>query len=271
MLKAHAWTKWDEIPALDDNSTPLGKAMRRTHLRVQVWELSSQKLIVVAFGGTKNWKDFLADFRWRLRLFRIPTLDQYEVMFEEFVPIFADTLITRLGKLGDSTNSRPYRILATGHSLGGGLAQGFAYAYNAHRKTLDHKIPPVRTVIAFNTSPVSGKRDIQHWRSVASDIIVQRIYHRGEILAILRAIFNILIRPQKDNASFVDIRYATHWTWKTMLPVVGWVSAHFMRKLAETMVENAGARGFAFADPECLFPGPNVDEVHAARETLSDF
>jgi len=228
-LGNHGWTAWPEIPALGDQSA-LGKLMTKAHLRAQVWENPSRKQIIVAFGGTNGIVDLEADMRWVEMPFGIPQ-DQYTVLFEEFVPAFRQIFEAKK-QAQDGAWMSSASIVATGHSLGGGLAQGFAYA-------ISYAGVKVTDVVTFDPSPVSGKRQVSNWQDVAPGIKIQRIYHRGELLAILRAGFNSVLPPKASNAVFTDIRYASEWGMSTPLTVVGAVRSHFLRHLACTMAKSA--------------------------------
>lgn len=228
-LGNQGWRVWPEIPLLGDQST-LGRAMMKVHLRAQVWENRSRNQIIVAFGGTNGIVDLEADMRWLEMPFGIPK-DQYTVLFNDFVPAFRSVFEARKSSQQGAWMSSA-NIVATGHSLGGGLAQGFAYASSkAGVKVTD--------VVVFDPSPVSGKLQVDDWQSVAPSIKIQRIYHRGEILAILRAGFNSALPPKAGNAVFTDIRYASEWKLSTPLTVAGTVRSHFMRHLACTMAKDA--------------------------------
>jgi len=226
-----AWVMWEEIPALGDLSCQLGRDMTRAHLRVQVWESKQQDKIMVAFGGTHNAADFKADFRWAEEFFIHPN-DQYSVLFCEFTAAFIAAYKKRQNA---RHGSQAPQIIATGHSLGGGLAQGFAYAI----ELAEDADVRVTDVIAFDPSPVTGGRELPGWRHIAKSVHIQRVYNRGEILAILRGVFNATMPPRPNSAQFTDIRFAADWRWEQPLSVLGTVRAHLLRPLACTMLEQA--------------------------------
>ena len=104
----------------------------------------------------------------------------YRDVVRTFAPAFIDECVNRLGgRTGPSI-----KLVSTGHSLGGGLAQQFAYAH-----CVDARVPRVSKVYAFDPSPVTGffsvKRAVRNINR--KHLRIDRIYERGEILAIVRS------------------------------------------------------------------------------------
>jgi hypothetical protein len=116
------------------------------------------------------------------------------------------------------------------HSLGGGLAQQFAYAH-----CLDDRVPRVADVYAFDPSPVTGFFSVK--RSVRNvnrqGLKIDRIYERGEILAIVRSTIGVLWRPSKTAPEIRGRRYFLLFAWN---PIVG----HSMVRMAVRMDAAAG-------------------------------
>jgi hypothetical protein len=79
--------------------------------------------------------------------------------------------------------SKPPRIVSTGHSLGGGMAQFVALATRSGG-------PQIAKVFAFDPSPVTGAHllDKQLREGNAKGLTVDRIYESGEILSYARGI-----------------------------------------------------------------------------------
>lgn len=227
-LASQGWELWEELPLLRQPDSPgsLGRTMREAHLRAEVWASRRQGQVIVAFGGTvpaylEDWK---ANFRWLLS--PLGARDAYDVLSEGFVPAFAAAWQARAAR-PEGAWLKDAQLVGAGHSLGGGLAQRFAYTVNVRGQ-----LPRVREVYAFNPSPVSGKRGIDGWREALDGLTIHRIYNRGEILASLRAIFRVNEDPTpQDGRTWIDIRYHDNWSWKTLLPA-GWVQAHGMWHLA---------------------------------------
>ena len=190
-LASRNWRRWPDFPpaALADRAANL-------HLRVQVWERESPAAVAVTFGGTLfyNWRDWQANLRWF-----IPT---HEDQYTEIVERVGPAVVEELGRRGNGSR-RQATIYSTGHSLGGGLAQQFAYAL---------PLAAARTVTAayvFDPSPVTG------FHSVAEEIRdrnrtglkIHRIYERGEILAALRLGIGLFYPPSRTAPEITNIRY----------------------------------------------------------------
>jgi hypothetical protein len=198
------WDRWTEIPSDD-----LRKDAKRKGLYFDVYEsrsTSEPKRIVVAFRGTEftSWKDWLTNIRWlRFTRFLPGYQDQYTVVAKDLVVEFARQVIAR------GLNRDDVKIITTGHSLGGGLAQQFAYALNAPDDT-EATIQPVSYVYAFHPSPVTG------WFSVpkeirdrnAKDLRIDRIFEHGEILAYLRLLLSQFYPPSATAPAIREIRFS---------------------------------------------------------------
>ncbi len=138
----------------------------------QLWIRSvnnSCREAVVVFRGTvaSSLDDWIANFHWFHRL--TPIDDYYDQ---------ARGNIATVVKIAKQQGCGG-RIVAVGHSLGGGLAQHVAYAH-----------PKIRTVYAFDPSFVIGSTDFNllglpiHRDGAKFDYV----YEHGEILAFLRFI-----------------------------------------------------------------------------------
>ncbi|WP_084679901.1 lipase family protein [Curvibacter lanceolatus] len=236
-LSQRGWVQWTEIPSLrprlDEQYSDTAKKMRDVHLRAEVWSNEAAQQVVVAFGGTagKNLDDWKANFRWIMIHFE--HRDAYTVLTENFIPVFVEAYKERCtlpgwAWLSDAT------VIAAGHSLGGGLAQRFAYSLEE-----SNEIPIVREVYAFDSSPVSGKRSSPNFPKQAAGLTIYRVYKRGEVLASLRALIRLANPGDKRNQGqkWIEIRYADNWSLRTALPL-GSVRAHRMYDLAKFMARN---------------------------------
>jgi hypothetical protein len=246
LLEKRGWYQWGRMPTLKPREGEAypeqARKMREHHLRAEVWSNAQTKQVVVAFGGTAatSWDDFMANGRWLFGFFHHE--DEYSILTSTFRPTFV-TEYRRLEADPDWAWLKEATVIATGHSLGGGLAQRFAYSLDR-----DSGIPVVKAVYAFDPSPVSGKRDTEKYREQAQGLVIYRIYNRGEALAGLR-IFERLTNPQhrrNQGQEWIDIRYLAGWSWRTLLPS-GSVHAHGMRNLARFMIRNLPAADH----PEC--------------------
>lgn len=235
LLPAQGWTLWDELPLLRQTDAPgsAGEQLRRVHLRAEVWANAREHKVVVAFGGTAGTSldDWQANLRWLLAPLHLR--DQFVVLSDTFLPAFVEAYRQRSAAPGGGW-LKSAQVVSTGHSLGAGLAQRFAYALNA-----GSGVPRVREVYAFDPSPVSGKRGVEGWEAAADGLTIYRVYNRGEILASLRSILAFVEDPpQAQGQRWIDIRYKSQWSWRTLLPD-GWVHAHGLFDLACVMKQAA--------------------------------
>jgi hypothetical protein len=191
-------------PHLDDDSRLLQK-LRDAHLRVQVWVNTSKNAVAVTFGGTVvgNEKDWRSNLRWFIHFRK----DEYTETVQLFSPAFAEEFVNSIrGKMPDPESVSLY---STGHSLGGGLAQQFAYSL-----PLCPNVPRVTKVYAFDPSPVTGYFSVNSKvrRANKTGLLIDRIYERGEILAYVRSITNFVHAPSAKNAEIRQIRYNLFFT-----------------------------------------------------------
>lgn len=227
LLESRGWELWEELPRVGRKSqvnSELERRLQNAHLRAEVWSNQAENTVIVAFGGTASLRDFSSNARWLL-----PSTDKdaYGILTNAYVPAFVASYEARAREENGSW-LRNARIVSTGHSLGGGLAQRFAYSV---KPTID--MPGIREVYGFDPSPVSGKRDVPDFRSRANGLTIYRIYNRGEILATVRSILQWAnpANARNDGQTWIDIRYADGWGARTLLPS-GWIRAHGMRQLA---------------------------------------
>jgi Lipase (class 3) len=202
-LLAHGWRVWPGFPSGD-----LLEQIQKYHLRVEVWTRQDPPSVAVAFGGTvlNNNNDWAANFRWFMPKWLLAGHpDEYSELVQYFAPAFVTEYKAMLASNDPGWEFlKSAKIYSTGHSLGGGLAQQFAYAL-----PIDAPIP-VTQVFAFDPSPVTG------FYSVPEDIrdknkqglLIDRVYERGEILAIVRSLTSLLVAPSASNPSIRGVRYA---------------------------------------------------------------
>jgi len=229
-LTERGWVRWAELPSLKfragESYEEAAHAMRDVHLRPEVWSNAASRQVVVAFGGTaaSSWDDWKSNLRWVLFF---ASKDEYTVLTDAFLPAFVQEYQRRETD-AEWSWLKDARVISTGHSLGGGLAQRFAYPLQAKSK-----IPTVKEGYAFDPSPVSGKRSSPDFNEQAQGLTIYRIYNRGEILASLRSVvrFGNPGNRRNQGQTWIDIRYRDNWTWKTLLPT-GSVNAQGMYDLA---------------------------------------
>ena len=212
-LTAAGWMLWKTFPA-----DGLRKQIQDSHLRVQVWERDEPPAIAVTFGGTVFNND--ADWRANLRWFLPGQRDEYTDVVQTFAPAF-DLELKRRSQGMDAVRLSKLVLYSTGHSLGGGLAQQFAYSV-----PLDC-VKRVKQVYAFDPSPVTGFFSVT--RKLRDEnkkgLLVDRIYERGEILALLRSLMSLLYKPSAINAAIRGVRYNLFRAWNP-------IAAHSIVELA---------------------------------------
>lgn len=156
----------------------------------EVWVNDNDKIISIVFRGTdfNEYEDWAANLRWITR--PIPLLwDQYEQV-EDLISPLLDYIQNRWGN--------EYKVITTGHSLGGGLAQQAAYA----DKRVDQ-------VIAFDPSIVTGFYSIPApiRNESKQGLTIYRVYEHGEILAYLRLLMKGVFPVALDNPDIIEVRY----------------------------------------------------------------
>jgi hypothetical protein len=222
VLNAAGWSRWTGFPGGD-----LGADLKQAHLRAEVWYNRKQNILAVTFGGTvfNSGSDWRSNLRWFVPGDRN---DEYTVLVRRFIPAFRDKF-NELKARPEYESLSSATLVSTGHSLGGGLAQQFAYAL-----VVDHSLPRVSRVYAFDPSPVTGfysvDRDVLDGNIKALQI--ERIYERGEVLASLRSALSI-VYPLSDNKPVIsEVRY--NLTGGTP------VSQHSIAALARGLTKAAG-------------------------------
>ena len=232
-LQRRGWSMWPDF-----GGTQLHKQIQNVHLRAEVWWNLQEKKVAVAFGGTvfTNIKDWKANLRW----FVPHHDDEYTVIVRTFGRAFEEEYGKKVREAGWSQSDR-IRLFSTGHSLGGGLAQEFAYSL-----PLGGAVPRVGKVYAIDPSPVTGfysvKKSIRDVNIQHLDI--DRIFERGEILAFLRSIVSLFVPPRGNAPTIRQIRYNLFPTWN---PITGHSIAEFTCKLHEQLSKSLN--GTTLASP----------------------
>jgi hypothetical protein len=197
LLSSMGWSMWTNFPKAD-----LQARMDAVHLRAEVWSNQSKGILVVAFGGTvfSSWKDWKSNLHW----FNPFQHDEYSLIVDEFGPQFAEAF-SEGKKEADWKFLQNASLYSTGHSLGGGLAEEFAYSLTAAFPG----VPRVTAVYAFDPSPVTGFLSVKRTtrKENKKDLKIDRIYERGEVLAILRSITSAIHRPRAVNPEVRQLRY----------------------------------------------------------------
>ena len=226
ILQQLGWTMW---PDLGDSE--LQRRIDKVHLRVEVWSQDREKKVAVAFGGTvfTNTKDWKANLRWFIPHHQ----DEYTFVVKTFGKAFIAAYLKHAQQLGWQSSDHIH-LFATGHSLGGGLAQEFAYSL-----PLDQRVPRIDKVYAFDPSPVTGFYSVKKYvrEHNAQNLATHRIYERGEILAYVRSITNYLFPPSAASPTIRQLRY---FLLPTHNPIAGHSIAEFAAQLYEQL-QNLGS------------------------------
>lgn len=168
--------------------------------------------VVVAFRGTDGLAnmDTFSNGSWFFGWF---FCDQYCLAEKEFAAILA---------AARSTLGEPFDVVATGHSLGGGLARHVAAMF------------PGVGVVTFNTSFVTDTTFARYTPPVAI-----RIYEKGEAFrAIDHGYRKLWLRPSSENTAR-DAQYTTDMTLATAFGVENVVREHSMENLAAGLLRSA--------------------------------
>lgn len=218
--KIDTFLNWEKLPiSIDDFQSNLpGKS----NLYFEAWGLneeSDETIVAIVLRGTEfsNLDDWGANFRWFIKGVNKTTFDHYDHLGE------IDSAMIDAIKNHYSSGDKKLKIVSTGHSLGGGLAQYMAYS-----------IPEINFVYAFDPSPVTGYYDVKpRKRRVENkkDAKIYRIYESGEGLSFARKFMTILypapLFKTKDPA-IIRIRF----DFKTGKGSVG---QHSMEDLAKSL------------------------------------
>jgi hypothetical protein len=201
LLQEAGWIRWADFP-----DPKLLEKISKFHLRVEIWSNASRNAVAITFGGTvfANITDWKANLRWFIPHHK----DEYTVVVKTFGRDFVTDYLKRSERL-EFAFLRHAEIFSTGHSLGGGLAQEFAYSLPENAG-----VPRVKRVFAFDPSPVTGfysvREDVRDQNK--QNLAIDRIYERGEILAYLRSFTNLFAPPSASSPTIRQVRYNLFYT-----------------------------------------------------------
>lgn len=162
-------------------------------LEYQVWSRGSPVCseVAIVFRGTDGSQlgDWLSNIHWVTRF--TPLDDQYEQ-----VQANTDRIVDRVRRLRCHRDGVT-KIVAVGHSLGGGLAQQAAWMNRA-----------IRRVITFDSSFVTGSSD-RHSKTdeTRRGLQIDRVYEHGEILAYPRLVMRLIDQPTPCDPQIRLVRF----------------------------------------------------------------
>jgi hypothetical protein len=228
-LRRRHWKPWKEVMGGLFPDGELQARFTRFHLRVEVWVNEEQKAVVVGFGGTvfNNRNDWRANLRW----FLPKKDDEYTATVTVFAPAFIEEFLKQRGKGNPALQD--VSLYSTGHSLGAGLAEEFAYALPPS------EVPRVKHVFAFDATPVTGFTtvDVATREANVKGLAIDRIYERREALAILRSVTNFFWKPSSVDPKIRQVRY-------NMFPTLNPFTGHSMTHLACRLDQMALGQGY---------------------------
>lgn len=153
---------------------------------------NGEQVVALVFRGTDGGvSDLWSNLHWLTRWVAF-TYNQYDLVRD-----IAPELVKVIEEHEEFQGKR-VRIIAAGHSLGGGLAQQAAYAADG-----------IETVYAFDSSSVTGFYDVDKSDrdARAKKMRIYRIYERGEILAYLRRFMAQIYPVAAQSPKIVEARY----------------------------------------------------------------
>jgi hypothetical protein len=198
------WTLWRGFP-----SDKLQKKAGKLGLYVEVLESAGPpRTVAVVFKGTEfnSFWDWVSNLRWFNRF--IPNYqDQYTVLSSDFGNELAEKLAQDPESLLGSDGGAA-QLVSAGHSLGGGLAQHFAYSLPAIRTPGGAELK-VSHVYAFDPSPVTGWFSVakQDRERNAAGLEIDRVFEHGEILAYVRLLLSYFKPPSDHDPAVTEVRF----------------------------------------------------------------
>lgn len=193
-------------------------------LMFHAWERreGAQTIVTVAFRGTSGHGDWMYGNLWPLthQLFSENQLTRAADRVEKLIA-FYDAKTAAAGE-------PPARFLATGHSLGGGLAQHVLYAQPKR----------VEQAIVFDPSSITGFTSLDVARqiegcsclpSLGTEGRIIRVYQTYEILSNLRILHKSFFPPERH---VQEVRFPFESSWNM-------VDRHGMQDLAKNLLTEA--------------------------------
>jgi hypothetical protein len=202
--------QWEELADVPQPETIPGRRLTpNLTYRVYVNKTRTPAVALIVFRGTFLKADWYSNLRWVTAA--IPRVEDH---YEQTITIMPD-VVKRIRE----TSGTDTKILAAGHSLGGGLAQTAAYA----------TCGDITTVFAFDSSPVTKNRVRHQCTTGRTAETFYRVYERSEVLSYARFLLRLALGLRDDEPKFVEVKVR-------LFNAVG-IRAHNMNQLANRLDE----------------------------------
>lgn len=157
--------------------------------------------VVIVFRGTRftKWRDWYSNANWITKF--VPFVHNAYKQTQLQINLYLNGIEEQLKENNIIGEGEKIKFTATGHSLGGGLAQQAAYASKK-----------IETVFAYDSSPVTGFYSVKKQQRIENckDLNIYRIWEHGEILLYLRHITKTVqklsLKPNID-PRIVEVRF----------------------------------------------------------------
>jgi pimeloyl-ACP methyl ester carboxylesterase len=221
-LDSPPWENATEKSSIDDANDVYLRCEDTTGLMYYVWERRTERQtsVVVAFRGTSGGiGDWIYGNLWWIT--RTLPMDNQYLKARGYMAKVIDHYERDAVKEGRQAP----RIVVTGHSLGGGLAQHMLYMFP----------DKIEQVIVFDSSPVTASHDVSHVAEtnkelfLGSEARIERVYLDYELLGLTRFPHKVFlgVPPYVQ-----EVRFNLEGAWKP-------VSLHGMDRMANELYERS--------------------------------